>query len=172
MNSLRSIMKNKIITGLFILVMASHFPACAQTKDLSNRLTAYNRVDMATMNTQILQLINQHRKAIGKGELQMIDAASAQATQHSRDMMKGTTPFGHDGFDDRVTAVRNSIGFVRAAAENVAYGQMSATEVVDGWLHSPGHKKNIEGDYNLTGIGVSQNSEGVIYFTQIFFLKK
>lgn len=172
MNSLKEMMKNKIVVVLFMLATTIHFSACAQTKDLHNRLTAYNRIDMATMNTQILQLINEHRKAIGKGGLQMIDAASTQATQHSKDMMNGATPFGHDGFDDRVNAVRKSIGFVNAAAENVAYGQLSAADVVDGWLHSPGHKKNIEGDYNLTGIGVAQNSDGVIYFTQIFFLKK
>ena len=172
MHRLSTVMK-KNLTVLFLFTCATiGFSACAQTKDLHNRLTAYNRIDMATMNTQILQLINEHRKAIGKGNLQMIDAASTQATQHSKDMMQGTTPFGHDGFDDRVNAVRKSIGFVNAAAENVAYGQLTAAEVVDGWLHSPGHKKNIEGDYNLTGIGVAQNSDGVIYFTQIFFLKK
>ncbi len=157
---------------LLVLAVINGFTACAQVKDLHNRITAYNRIDMATMNQQILQLINQHRKSIGKSDLQMIDVASSQAIQHSRDMMNGATPFGHEGFEQRVDVVKKSIGFINAAAENVAYGQMSADEVVDGWLHSPGHKKNIEGDYNLTGIGVSQNKDGVIYFTQIFVLKK
>lgn len=157
---------------LLVLAVINGFTACAQVKDLHNRITAYNRIDMTTMNQQILQLINEHRKSIGKSDLQMIDVASSQAVQHSRDMMNGATPFGHEGFEQRVDVVKKSIGFINAAAENVAYGQMSADEVVDGWLHSPGHKKNIEGDYNLTGIGVSQNKDGVIYFTQIFVLKK
>ncbi len=163
--------KNGMIL-FFAVITISSFSACAQTRDLRNRLSAYNRIDMQNMNEQILQLVNEHRKSLGKNELKMIDAASLQAAQHSRDMMNRTTPFGHEDFDKRVNAVRNAIGFINAAAENVAYGQMSAKEVVDGWLHSPGHRINIEGDYNLTGIGVSQNREGIIYFTQIFVLKK
>jgi uncharacterized protein YkwD len=45
---------------------------------------------------------------------------------------------------------------------------MSAKEVVEGWLNSPGHKRNIEGDFTLTGIGVAKNNKGIIYYTQIF----
>jgi uncharacterized protein YkwD len=45
---------------------------------------------------------------------------------------------------------------------------MSAREVVDGWLKSPGHKRNIEGDFTLTGIGIASDKQGNIYFTQIF----
>ena len=164
--------KNKILLFVFALIIVSHFTACAQVKDLHNRLTAYNRIDLTNMNSRILQLVNEHRKSIGKSELEMIDAASAQAAQHSRDMMNGSTPFGHEGFDNRVDDIKKSVGFINAAGENVAYGQLTADEVVDGWLHSPGHRKNIEGDYNLTGIGVAQNGQGVIYFTQIFVLKK
>jgi hypothetical protein len=35
-------------------------------------------------------------------------------------------------------------------------GPMGAREVVDGWLHSPGHRRNIEGDFRLTGIGLAE----------------
>ena len=164
--------KNKVVFTILAFVITSHFTACAQMKDLHNRLTAYNRIDLTNIDERILQLVNEHRKSIGKSELKMIDVASAQAAQHSRDMMNGRTPFGHEEFEKRVDAVKNNVGFINAAGENVAYGQLTADEVVNGWLHSPGHRKNIEGDYNLTGIGVAQNAEGIIYFTQIFVLKK
>ncbi len=164
--------KNKTLFFVFALFLTSHFTACAQVKDLRSRLTAYNRIDLANMNSRILELVNEHRQSIGKGALKMIDVASAQAIQHSRDMMNKNTPFGHEGFEDRVDVIKKSVGFINAAAENVAYGQLTAEEVVNGWLHSPGHRKNIEGDYNLTGIGVAQNGQGLIYFTQIFVLKK
>ncbi len=71
----------------------------------------------------------------------------------------------------RIADIRKAAGFISGAAENVAYGNMTAAKVVDGWLHSPGHKKNIEGNYNLTGIGTVQREDGVIYFTQIFIKK-
>jgi uncharacterized protein YkwD len=32
----------------------------------------------------------------------------------------------------------------------------------------PGHRKNIEGPYEVTGIGVARNAQGEVYFTQIF----
>ena len=165
-------MKHKLIIALLLATITISFTSCAQTKYVRTTATAHNPVDLSTINERILTLINQHRKSIGKGDLKMIDVASAQALQHSKDMMNGRTPFGHDGFKGRADAVKNTIGFINAAAENVAYGQMSAEEVVDGWLHSPGHKANIEGNYNLTGIGVAQSRDGVLYFTQLFVLKK
>ncbi|MDQ2753480.1 MAG: CAP domain-containing protein [Bacteroidota bacterium] len=164
--------KNKLLLFVFALIITSCFTACAQVKDLHNRLTAYNRIDLTNINSRILQLVNEHRQSIGKEALKMIDVASTQAAQHSRDMMNGSIPFGHEEFEKRVDAIKNNVGFINAAGENVAYGQLTADAVVDGWLHSPGHRKNIEGDYNLTGIGVAQNGEGVVYFTQIFVLKK
>jgi len=36
------------------------------------------------------------------------------------------------------------------------------------WLRSPHHLENIRGDYNYSGLGVWQDKNGVIYFTQIF----
>ena len=40
------------------------------------------------------------------------------------------------------------------------------------WLNSPGHRKNIEGDFTHIGIGVVKNDAGVYYFTQIFLKKR
>ena len=41
-------------------------------------------------------------------------------------------------------------------------------KAVVGWINSPGHHKNIVGDFNLTGIGIAKNNEGKYYFNQIF----
>ncbi len=156
---------------MLAFLLLTHFTSCAQAKDLHTRLTNYNKINLATLNLDILKLINQHRRSMGLGELQMLDIVNTEAQQHSVDMVKGSTPFGHEGFEDRVADIRKVTGFIKGAAENVAYGQLTAAEVVDGWLHSPGHKKNIEGDYNFTGIGTVQREDGVIYFTQIFIKK-
>ena len=163
-------MKN-ITTAILALLLLTHFSACAQTKDLHTRLTNYNKINLSTLNADILTLINQYRRSIGLSELQPLDIANVEAQHHSVDMVKGKTPFGHDGFEDRIADIRKTTGFIKGAAENVAYGQLTAAQVVDGWLHSPGHKKNIEGDYNLTGVGTVQREDGVIYFTQIFIKK-
>ena len=163
-------MKN-IVIALASFLLFTNLSACAQVKNLHTRMTNYNKINLATLNTDILTLINQYRRSKGLSELQMLDVASTEAQQHSTNMVKGSTAFGHDGFESRIADIRKTTGFIRGAAENVAYGQLTAAEVVDGWLHSPGHKKNIEGDYNLTGIGTVQREDGVIYFTQIFIKK-
>ena len=119
-------------------------------------------------SADILRFVNAHRRSIGLPALEGNSFISSVALQHSRDMLSGRTPFGHEGFHDRMLKIRGKLGTLHVAAENVASGPMSAREVVDGWLHSPGHRRNIEGDFRLTGIGLAAGSNGMIYFTQIF----
>ncbi len=44
--------------------------------------------------------------------------------------------------------------------------------VVKQWLLSPGHRQNIRGNYNLTGIGVARDERGRPYYTQMFVRTK
>ncbi len=122
----------------------------------------------AAMSEEILRYVNQHRHSIGLRALQPNSFISSVALGHSRDMLAHRTPFGHEGFSSRIDLIRKQLGPVRVAAENVASGPMSAREVVDGWLNSPGHRRNIEGDFRFTGIGLAEGPGGMIYFTQIF----
>jgi uncharacterized protein YkwD len=122
----------------------------------------------ASMSADILRYVNEHRRSIGLAPLQANSFISSVALGHSKDMLSGRSRFGHDGFRDRVDNISQHLGTVHLAGENVASGPMSAREVVNGWLHSPGHRRNIEGDFRMTGIGLARRGDGVIYFTQIF----
>ncbi len=128
-------------------------------------------VTNGNMEEGILANVNAYRRSKGLANLQMSGAASQQAELHSRNMATGKTAFSHDGFSQRITTISNAIGKTSAAAENIAYGSTTARQVVDGWIKSSGHRKNIEGNYNLTGIGVYSDAKGVLYFTQIFLKK-
>lgn len=119
------------------------------------------------MESEILQYVNEDRVKHGLQVLEMNALENSLAADHSRDMANGKVRFGHDGFNSRAKTIQKALGSTMVG-ENVASGPMSAREVVDGWLHSAGHKKNIEGNFALTGIGYSINSKGNIYFTQIF----
>lgn len=162
------------LTGLLLLSVLTWGSACQQKTTSTSKLSSGRNapVSLDGLEKDILKEINAYRKKMGRPALQMMDAASAQAELHSKNMAAKKTGFGHDGFESRISAIRKqATGSINAAAENVAYGQLSAAEVVDGWVHSPGHKKNIEGDYNLTGIGVARAKNGTIYYTQIFLRK-
>lgn len=119
---------------------------------------------------QVFNLINQHRVSIGLSEFVWNDIIANQCRNHSQNMADGSVPFGHEGFSERVDTIRNHINLSTAAenvACNVGYSD-PASIAVNGWLNSQGHRENIEGDYNLTGVGISVASDSTYYFTQIF----
>ena len=84
-------------------------------------------------------------------------------------MGDGKVPFGHQGFNKRYQ--RFPIFNVRGGAENVAYNNSISDPgkvSVDGWIESPGHRKNLLGRYHYMAVGVYINTQGMIYFTQLF----
>ena len=121
------------------------------------------------MVDEILKYINDYRRKKGLPALSMNASINAEAQRHSENMAARRTSFSHNGFQGRIKRISSSLnGGIGNAAENVAMGSTSARDVVNEWLTSPMHKKNIEGNYNLTGIGVAPDKKGVLYFTQIF----
>lgn len=120
------------------------------------------------LEDQILDLINQHRKKKNLPPLVNNAVIEAEARRHTIAMASRRSPFGHDGFSYRSKVITSKLNGITSTAENVAYGSRSAEEVVKGWLNSPGHRKNIEGKFRLTGIGVARDDKSTLFFTQIF----
>ncbi len=164
---------NGLKKNLLLILLVISFTSCAQHRTIAvaNNSSDYAEINLDGIEKDILFYINQYRESIGKDSLQMFDAASKEAAAHSADMATGITSFGHEGFEKRITNIAVSFGNLHGAAENVASGMLTAKAVVNGWLHSAAHKKNIEGDYSFTGIGVAKDKQGIIFFTQIFLRK-
>lgn len=162
--------KKSIIQLPAFFIMIAGLMSCSPAQPIAEATPppVTHRAVKSKMNDDILYYVNQHRAAMGLSKLQSFDAATVQAYNHSKNMATGRTPFGHTGFEDRISAISKTEGRISASAENVAYGELTAREVVQGWLKSPGHKKNIEGNYMLTGIGTYTDNRGVVFFTQIF----
>jgi uncharacterized protein YkwD len=139
-----------------------------------NTVAASPTTPPSAMEKSILQQINQYRQSRQLPPLTLDARISAQAKIHSQDMAKGKVPFSHQGFEQRVSVISRQIPY-RAAAENVAFNQGYANPVeqaVEGWIKSEGHRVNIEGQYNLTGIGVVKNAKNEYYFTQLFINRR
>lgn len=120
------------------------------------------------MASRILQLVNGYRSDQGRNMLQMSASLNALAQRHSDNMAAGRVAFGHGGFDARMNKAMRSIRGAYGFSENVAYGDIGAREVVNMWINSRGHRKNMLGNYQLTGIGVARGRRGQLYFTQVF----
>lgn len=117
---------------------------------------------------EVLVHINEYRQQHGLSTLTLDERISKEARQHSIAMAKHALPFGHQHFLTRINNIRTQIKNAGAGAENVAYNYRDGQDVVRNWLKSPGHKRNIDGNYNLTGIGIARDQRGRIYFTQLF----
>jgi len=90
------------------------------------------------------------------------------ATGHAQQMARGEMPFSHKGFDERV---RRYPFPHMSAAENLAMNggvADAAGMAVQGWINSPGHRKNLLGAFDLCGIGVARSAGGQFFFTQLF----
>ncbi|MBW4540998.1 MAG: CAP domain-containing protein [Myxacorys chilensis ATA2-1-KO14] len=150
-----------------------------------------------SIEQDIFQQINGYRAKRGLKALTWDAQLAKKAREHSKEMANKVIPMGHAGFENRVKGIQKTIqkavifpvedsvdqnsdervkntvkrGFYRAAAENVAYNMgydNPGAKAVQGWLTSSGHRHNIEGQYTVTGVGVSKNVKGEYYFTQIF----
>ena len=128
----------------------------------------------ADLEQSVFDQINQYRVGRGLSRLTQDARIATQSRNHSQAMANGQVPFGHAGFQERVRVIGQQIP-LRGAAENVAYNKGAkdpAKQAVEGWLKSSGHRSNIEGNFNLTGVGVAQNGKGEYYFTQIFIRQR
>lgn len=75
--------------------------------------------------------------------------------------------FSHTSRDGRSFVDRiRAAGHPSPGAENIAYGYSDGASVVEGWMNSPGHRRNIM-NCSLTAIGVGFAGRGN-YWTQNF----
>jgi uncharacterized protein YkwD len=73
----------------------------------------------------------------------------------------------HDLFPQRSENIIEVLGAVKVN-ENLAYNFVSSNSVLNAWLNSPGHKKNIEGNFTHFGLAIRINPDGKKYYTNIF----
>ena len=146
--------------------------SCIETKQpqvAGVRTTVEERdVRIVAMEADVLTLINKYRRSKGLAIFKSNEIVAEEARKHSFNMATGKVGFGHDGFSTRSKTLTTKIPGTIGVAENVAFGQQSAQEVVNDWIKSTGHRHNIEGNYQQTGIGIVADNQGVLYYTQMF----
>lgn len=153
-----------------VLMGSSQASACSKSVTGKPAATTAAR-NNGDVEDDILYYVNKFRKSKGLPALKMSEPINQEARSHSKAMANGRTGFGHGGFESRIDDISKKLGRVSGAAENVAYGNLSAEAVVDGWIKSPGHRKNMLGNFNLIGIGAAKGKGNIVYFTQIFINK-
>lgn len=129
-------------------------PATVQASPpVIQRIPVVRRLVGSPAENEVVRLVNLERQRRGLRPVSINEKAMADARQWSE-----------------VQASRGRMYHSRMGyAENVAYGQRSAEEVVRTWMNSPGHRKNIlTPSRSQIGVGLAYSSSGRPYWTQVF----
>jgi uncharacterized protein YkwD len=114
----------------------------------------------------VVDLVNRERAGAGCDPV-TTDGRLAAAAQDHADDMAANGYFSHTSQDGRDFAQRiRAAGYPSPGAENIAAGQTSAESVMEAWMNSEGHRRNIL-DCSLTAIGVGHAPAGN-YWVQNF----
>ncbi len=125
---------------------------------------------------RVIVLVNEHRAKIGAPKLGKASVL-AKTAEWKSGHMAARGYFNHSDEGVRVNGGARSpgqrlddCGYGGGTwGENIAYGQRTPTEVMRGWLDSPGHRRNIENPaFRSIGVGVVASSSGRINWTQMF----
>jgi uncharacterized YkwD family protein len=132
------------------------------TQQATGNISEYTR--------QVVDLTNEQRRINGLAPLQIDTQLSDVAQMKSQDMQSNgyfshTSPTYGSPFD----MMRDFGVSYRTAGENIAQGQRTPQEVVNAWMNSAGHRRNILNG-NFTHIGVGYESSGN-HWTQMFIGK-
>jgi len=118
------------------------------------------------IETEILELINEHRISLGLNALNSLSIVKSVAFTHT-DYMVEVNSVNHDNFYQRKISLEQNAN-AKVVSENVAYAYSTAQSVVNAWINSDSHRENIEGDYTDFEVSAEQNKEGKWYYTNIF----
>lgn len=112
--------------------------------------------------TEFTRQLNAFRVSQGNGQMRPNAALTRAAQAHAEDML------ARNYFSHRAQNGPNGVTFgqraraagcaMQAGAENIAWGQKSEAEVLQGWQNSPGHRRNLlRPNYTLYGLGRAGN---------------
>lgn len=138
--------------------------ACSQ--ESVGELSTIESISVPEFEAQLLVKVNEHRASLGLSPLQNNAAAYQEASSHN-DYMIGRGNISHDNFEQRASRIVLET-FAKEVGENVAWNHATVNLALEGWLKSPPHKSTLEGAYTHTAISIKKDSNGTLYYTQIF----
>jgi uncharacterized protein YkwD len=158
-NTLRS--KLRIAAAAATVAAALAAPAAAQAA-CANKDANPNDISLGEAKQATLCLINRERRQHGLRGFRDNGRLDRASQRHANDM-SDRKYFAHGDFVGRIRAARylkNARGYT--VGENIAWGSFdyaTPASIVDGWMHSPGHRANIlNGRFHEIGLGVARGA--------------
>ena len=132
--------------------------------------STFGSVVSGSMTSQVVTLVNKERASNGLQSLASDRQLAKLAQMKAEDMAKNgyfshISPTYGSAFD---MMKKYGVSY-KTAGENIARGQKTAQSVMNGWMHSSGHRANIlKSDYTKIGVGYAKASDGTNCWVQIF----
>lgn len=150
---------------------ASSLPDAAELAAGSVAGRCITTIDADVLARQVLTLVNIERATLGMDPLTVDDRLTKAAgdfacTLAGDGFFDHINPLTGEGPGDRAAAVGYDFF---AVGENLAAGQPTAAEAVEGWLDSPRHRENmLSPEWKETGISVRRGGPYNVYWVQLF----
>ncbi|WP_229421828.1 CAP domain-containing protein [Massiliimalia timonensis] len=117
---------------------------------------------------QVVKLVNQERAKAGLQPLSINRSVEAAALVRAKETEKSFSHTRPDGRNFSTALTEKGVSY-RTSGENIAWGQRTPEQVMNGWMNSSGHRANIlNSKYTSIGVGYYRASSGKTYWTQIF----
>ncbi|NLR46027.1 CAP domain-containing protein [Priestia megaterium] len=127
--------------------------------------------DASQFEQKVVDLVNQERQKQGLKPLTLNKELSDVARTKSKDMMdKGYFDHNSPTYGSPFDMMKQFGIEYKTAGENIAKGQQSPEDVMNAWMNSDGHRKNILNP-DFTEIGVGYVKGDTTYWTQQFIGK-
>ena len=123
--------------------------------------------DLERVRAEMLARVNEERNKAGIALLRANSRLDQAAQRHAEDML-ARHYFAHESPEGKTVRDRaRAAGYDwRNIGENIAEGQFSVDEVMDTWMHSPGHRRNIlDRGFKELGVGLAFGRSGGTYRT-------
>ncbi|HPX93170.1 MAG TPA: CAP domain-containing protein [Bacillota bacterium] len=139
----------------------------ATTEPTTTAATALKGYYCADFESEVVRLVNIEREANGAGPVTMNQSLRSSAAVRALEIVD---KFSHERPDGTrwVTAIRIKYA---CAGENLAAGQRTPANVVNAWMNSEGHRKNLlNPKYTEIGVACYHDPDSVYkyYWTQIY----
>jgi uncharacterized protein YkwD len=131
--------------------------------------------DLLRTELRVHQYVNRERSSNHLPTLNWSAQLAEEARRHARNIA-GRRFFSHiDPSRGNIDRRLNNAGILwQRCAENLYEGNTGdpATEAVNAWLRSAGHRRNLmDSMFDETGVGAAQRGDGVIVIVQAYVLK-
>lgn len=159
-------MNNVPTLVLVVIALINGLISCGSTT--SEEPLPIANYQSSSLEGQVFEEVNRYRTSKGLNSLLLHEGLSSIAQKHSA-RMAIKEKLDHSGYSQRSAQAKFQFGLMNTSENVITYGDRlpTARKLVQKWIDSPPHKKNMLGDFDSGGLSLL-NKNDLIYGTFFF----